>query len=129
MPTSTDETSVAIIGASSRREKFANKAVRAFTDVGYTVYAVHPKEDEVEGLPVYRSVADIPDSVAVASLYVSPKVGITMLAGFKEKGIQAVYVNPGADSPELFAEGQKLGLEMRAACSILAIGKNPSQYS
>jgi len=124
-----DETSVAIIGASSRREKFANKAVRAFTDAGYTVYAVHPKEQEVEGLPVYRSVTEIPDAVEVASLYVSPKVGIGMLAGFAEKGIKAVYVNPGADSPELFAEGTQLGLEMRAACSILAIGKSPGQYN
>jgi acyl-CoA synthetase (NDP forming) len=123
-----NETSVVIIGASSRRERFANKAVRAFADCGYSVYAVHPKEDEVEGLPVYRSVTDIPDEVQVASLYVSPKVGIGMLAGIKEKGIRTVYVNPGADSPELLAEGESLGLEMRPVCSIIAIGKSPAQY-
>ncbi len=119
---------VVIIGASSRREKFSNKAVRAFTDEGYTVYAIHPKEETVEGLPVYRTVADIPGSVAIANLYVSPAIGINLLERFKEKGIGAVYVNPGADSPELLARGAELGLEMRAECSILAIGRTPAQY-
>ncbi len=122
------EQSVAIIGASSRRNRFSNKAVRAFGDAGYRVYAVHPKEQSVEGLPVYRSVADIPDAVAVASLYVAPAVGITMLEAIKDKGIQAVYVNPGADSPELLARGEQLGLDMRPCCSIIAIGRSPSQY-
>ena len=122
------EQTVVIIGASSRRNKFANKAVRAFTDAGYTVYAIHPKEQEVEGLTVYRDVADIPGSVAVANLYVSPAIGINLLEGFKDKGISTGYVNPGADSPELLDKGAELGLEMRAECSILAIGRTPAQY-
>lgn len=122
------EKSIAIIGASSRRDRFANKAVRAFTDAGYTVYAVHPKEDEVEGLKVYRSVTDIPGPVDVASLYVAPALGIGMLDAIKEKGIKVVYANPGAESPELIDKGTTLGLEVRARCSIVAIGKLPAQY-
>ncbi|MBI5136577.1 MAG: CoA-binding protein [Nitrospirae bacterium] len=122
------EKSIAIIGASSRRDRFANKAVRAYAEAGYTVYAVHPKEDRVEGLPVYRSVADIPGPVAIANLYVAPAVGIDMLEGFKAKGIKAVYANPGAASPELLDKGRALGLEMRPRCSILAIGRTPSEF-
>ena|SRR2546428_36273 len=52
--------SVAVIGASSDRSRFGNKAVRAFGQKGYTVYAVNPTESIVEGIPTYWSVAELP---------------------------------------------------------------------
>ncbi len=119
---------IAIIGASSRREKFGNKAVRAFTDAGYTVYPVNPEDDTIEGLTVYRSVADIPGEVSYASLYLNPAVGITVLDDLKAKGITEVFANPGAESPELIARGTELGLNVMAACSIVATGKSPADY-
>jgi predicted CoA-binding protein len=120
--------SIVIIGASSRRQKFGNKAVRAYLDAGYRVYAVHPKEETVEGLPVYHSVRDIPDPVEVASLYVPPQVGEGLLEDLAAKGIKTVFANPGADSPELVEKGKKLGLEVYVACSIVATGKRPDDY-
>ena len=51
---------IAILGASADRSKFGNKAVRAFLARGFTVYPVNPKGGEVEGLPAYRSLAEIP---------------------------------------------------------------------
>lgn len=120
--------SIVIIGASSRREKFGNKAVRAYLDAGYTVYPVHPREETVEGLKVYPTVSDIPEPVEVASLYVPPQVGEAMLEEIAAKGIKTVFANPGADSPELVEKGRKLGLEVYVACSIVATGKRPDDY-
>jgi len=119
---------IAIIGASANRAKFGNKAVRAYKDAGYTVYAVHPTEKRIEGLVVYRDVADIPGPVAVASLYVPPKVGEKLLPALAAKGIRTVFANPGADSPELVAKGKALGLEVYVACSIVATGRRPDDY-
>ena len=45
---------VAVIGASSDRQKFGNRAVRAFLREGYTVVPINPHEAEVEGLRTYR---------------------------------------------------------------------------
>jgi predicted CoA-binding protein len=120
--------SIVIIGASSQRRKFGNKAVRAYLDAGWKVYPVHPKEETVEGLAVYHRVADIPDPVEVASLYVPPAVGEQMLEELAAKGIKTVFANPGADSPELLEKGRKLGLEVHVACSIVATGKRPDDY-
>ena len=39
---------VAVVGASNHREKFGNKAVRAFRDAGYTVVPINTHEAEVE---------------------------------------------------------------------------------
>ena len=39
------------------------KAVRAFKRQGYDVRPVHPTETTIEGLPVYRSIGDVPGPI------------------------------------------------------------------
>jgi len=41
---------VAVIGASSHRHKYGNKALRAFARQGYIVIPINPNESSVEGL-------------------------------------------------------------------------------
>ena len=41
---------VAVIGASTNRAKYGNRAVRAFRQRGYTVWPVNPHETTIEGL-------------------------------------------------------------------------------
>jgi predicted CoA-binding protein len=117
--------SVAIIGASNVREKFGNKAVRAYLRQGWTVYPVNPTEREIEGLPVYASVTDIPADVDRVSLYLPPQVGLGVLDGIKQKGVKELFVNPGAESEELMARAEALGLDPIWACSIVDIGERP----
>jgi predicted CoA-binding protein len=117
--------SVAVIGASNVREKYGNKAVRAYRRQGWTVYPVNPNEKTVEGLPTFRSITDIPGPVDRASLYLPPEVGLGVLAGIREKGVRELYVNPGAESEELIAEAERLGMEPILACSIIEIGERP----
>ena len=58
---------VAVVGASSDRRKFGNKALRAFQAAGHRVIPVNPNEREVEGIRSYRSVLDVPDVIDVPS--------------------------------------------------------------
>jgi predicted CoA-binding protein len=116
---------VAIIGASNVREKYGNRAVRAYLRQGWTVYPVNPHEREIEGLRSYASVTDIPGAVDRASLYLPPQVGLGLLESIKAKGIKELYVNPGAESDELMAKAEQLGLETIYACSIVDIGERP----
>lgn len=119
---------VAIVGASARRDRFSNKAVRAYSQKGYRVYAVHPREETVEGLPVYRAVSEIPDRLDIASLYVRPEIGLTLVAELAQKGIRDVYLNPGAESDELYQRARELGLNPMMACSVRAIGLDPDDF-
>jgi predicted CoA-binding protein len=117
--------SVAVVGASREQGKYGNRAVRAYLRQGWTVYPVTPNEREVEGLATFARVTDIPGPVDRVTLYVPPAVGRTLLAGFKDKGIKELFVNPGAESDELVAEAEALGLEPILACSIVDIGERP----
>jgi predicted CoA-binding protein len=119
---------VAVIGASSNRAKFGNKALRAFKAEGYTVVPVNPNEPEVEGIKTYASVLDVPEAIDMATVYVPPEIGITLLPQFEEKGIPEIWVNPGAESDELLAEARTRKLNVIAACSIIGIGRSPYQF-
>jgi hypothetical protein len=116
---------VAVIGASNDRRKFGNKAVRAFLRQGYQVVPVNPHETHVEGLPAYRSILDVPGSIDMATVYVPPGVGLTLIADLARKGIGELWLNPGAESPELVARARALGLDPIQACSIVGIGEVP----
>jgi predicted CoA-binding protein len=116
---------VAVIGASSDRRKFGNRALRAFRQQGYTVIPINPNEQEVEGLKTYASVLDVPGPIDMASFYVQPEVGEQVIDEVARKGIPEVWLNPGADSDALIARARTLEIEPIVACSIVAIGENP----
>jgi predicted CoA-binding protein len=119
---------VAIVGASSDRRKFGNKALRAFRRQGYRVIPINPHEPEVEGLRTYASVLDVPGPIDMATVYVQPEVGAGLMREFAEKGIPEVWVNPGAESPLLLARASEAGIRPILACSILGIGERPADF-
>jgi predicted CoA-binding protein len=121
---------IAVVGASADRRKFGNKCVRAFASAGWTVYPVHPTETSVEGLPVFRSVADVPaERLDVVSVYLNPKVGLGVLPTFAAKPVGEVWFNPGAESDEVMTKANELGLHAVAACSIVGHGMNPHTFT
>jgi predicted CoA-binding protein len=120
--------SVAVVGASSDRRKYGNKALRAFLDEGYTVYAINPNEPEVEGLKTFKSVLDVPGPIEMATVYVQPEVAERLLPEFEQKGIGEIWVNPGAESDRLIDDAARRKLNVIFACSIIGIGRNPGQF-
>jgi predicted CoA-binding protein len=117
---------VAVIGASSDRRKFGNRALRAFQRQGYTVVPISLHEAEVEGARAYRSVLDVPGPIDMATFYVSPEIGMRVIAEVAEKKIPEVWLNPGTESEELIERARKLKIEPILACSIVGIGENPN---
>ena len=116
---------VAVIGASNDRQKFGNKAVRAFVSQGYTVVPINPREHEIEGLKAYGSVLEFPGPIDMASFYVPPAVGEQVIEEVARKQIPEVWLNPGAESDELVARARSLSIKPVVACSVVAVGQNP----
>ena len=114
------------LGASADRGKFGNKAVRAFRAQGFSVYPVNPKETEVEGLPCFASIAEVPVRPRIVSVYLPPSVLLKVLPAIATKGCDELWLNPGTESDEVLAAVDKLNLKVVQACSILAIGVSPA---
>jgi predicted CoA-binding protein len=119
---------VAIIGASTRRHKFGNKAVRAYLRQGWEVYPVHPEAQVIEGQRAFRSIRDVPvERLDRVSIYLPPVVGLQVIDELPAKPAHDVWLNPGAASKELVQRARELGLNVVLGCSIVAIGVDPEE--
>jgi uncharacterized protein len=120
---------VAVLGASDDRSKYGNKAVRAFRDQGWDVYPVHPTLTEVEGITAFPDLDAVPvPALDRVSFYVPPLIGLKLIDAVARRPVGEVWFNPGAESPELVARAEALGLNVIQACSILDIGRQPWSY-
>jgi len=119
---------VAIVGASTQRRKFGNKAVRAFRDAGWEVFPVNIRADRVEGLEAVATVTDIPVALDRVSVYLHPDDTFAALDGIAASQPQEVWLNPGSDDPRVVARARELGLEIRRGCSIVDVGMSPADY-
>jgi predicted CoA-binding protein len=117
---------IAIVGASSDPSKFGNKAIKAYRQRGYDVYPVNPKGGKIEGLTVFRTLADIPvERLDRISVYLPPAIGLAMLDEIAAKPHAELWLNPGSDSDEVVARATQLKLDPIVACSIVDIGVSP----
>ena len=117
---------VAVIGASNDRGKWGNKSLRAFRQRGYTAYPVNPNELEVEGLPAYKSIADVPERPDLVTVYVRPQVLLKILPDIAAKGCEELWLNPGTESDAVLREAERLKLNVIQACSIIGVGVSPA---
>ena len=109
----------AVIGASSDPRKYGNAAVRTFKERGYEVFPVNPKEQEIEGLRTFATIAEVPVRPEMVSVYLPPPIVIKVLPEIAAKGCDELWLNPGTESPEVMAEAERLGLNVIQACSIV----------
>lgn len=120
--------SVAVVGASTDKSKFGNKAVRSYLSMGWTVYPVNPSAPTVEGQKAYARLSDVPRPVERVLLYLPPKLGLAVLDEVAALQPDEFWVNPGAESPELIERARALGLDPIQACAIVAVGDSPANH-
>lgn len=119
---------VAVLGASRDRAKFGNISVRAHARMGYEVFPVNPYADQIEGLPSYPTLADLPvDAVDRVSVYLAPDQGYDLLEEIAELQPKEVWLNPGSADTALVERARQLGLPIIEGCSIVDVGLSPGE--
>lgn len=64
---------VAVLGASADRFAVGNNCIARLRESGFAgdIYPIHPKADEIDGLPVYRSLGETPNPIDYAFIAVA----------------------------------------------------------
>jgi predicted CoA-binding protein len=118
--------SAAVIGASNDRRKYGNKALRALRERGYNVWPVNSNESEVEGIPAFKSIRDVPERPEMITVYVRPEVVLQILPDIAAKGCDELWLNPGTESDEVLRRAEQLHLNVIQACTIIGVGISPA---
>jgi len=113
--------SVAIIGASTNREKYGNKAVLAFAEKGFEVYPVNPRAEEIEGWKCFPEIGAVPGRPDVTSVYLPPAILLKTLPAIRERGCDELWLNPGTDTDEVIERAEELGLNAVVGCSLVGL--------
>ena len=104
----------AVVGASSDRDKYGNKVLRAYQQHGQEVYPINPRADEIEGLKAYQDLASLPVKVRGVSIITPPKITEQVVKDAAAAGARFVWMQPGAESDEAIRIAEDLGLEVIA---------------
>ncbi|MCX7016235.1 MAG: CoA-binding protein [Candidatus Sumerlaeota bacterium] len=101
----------AVAGVSSNERKYGTKVFRDLRRAGRRVYGLNPRLAQLDGETVYPDVASLPETPEALVLVVPPAIGLAIVEQAARRGAQRVWMQPGADSPELIERCQALGLE------------------
>jgi len=115
----TESKRIAIVGVSRSGQKFGNIAYKELKERGYEVFAVHPEAQEIAGDRCYPNLSALKGRVDGVLISVPPSRGIHVLREAADIGLDRVWVQQQADSPELLAEAEKLGLNVVSGKCIL----------
>ncbi len=107
-----DAKTIAVVGVSSRPDRASNEVAKYLIDAGYTVYLVNPTETEIFGMPVYDSVAEVPEPVDIVDIFRRSEDVPPVVADAIASGAKAVWMQLGIVNEAAAAEARAAGLEV-----------------
>ena len=110
---------LALVGASRDGKSFGNFARKELVERGYQVTLVHPEAKEIDGQPCFPDLASVQSQVGGVVVCVPPAKAEGVLRQAAELGLRNVWLQQGAENPQLVALGQELGLELVTGKCIL----------
>lgn len=82
---------IAILGLSPDESKASNMVARYLKNAGYKIVPVYPKEDEILGEKVYRSLAEIPFEIDMVDIFRKPNAFDAIADACIERGDIKVF--------------------------------------
>lgn len=92
--------SIAVVGATDKREKWGYKILSRLRSLGYDVLPIHPTLTAIDGLKAYATLRDLPKKPDAVSIVVPPSATERAVRLAKELRIGFVWIQPGAESDE-----------------------------
>jgi uncharacterized protein len=112
---------VAVLGASNKPERYSFQAVKLLSEKGHEVFPVHPLFTVVDGIPVFKQLADIPVPIHTVTVYLGPDRSSELATAILAVRPKRVIFNPGAENPALAQRLQAAGIAAENACTLVLL--------
>ncbi len=84
-----------VLGASANKERFGYKILKRLHELGYEVIPVSPNYDEILGLPVVKSLSDLPEGEYVVDVVVNKEILRSEFEKVDFSKFKAIFLQPG----------------------------------
>lgn len=112
---------VVVLGASLKRKRNSNKAVRRLLEKGHRVIPVHHTWKQIEGLTVLPSLGDIKEKVNTLTVYLAPVNSGRLIDAIVDLKPDRVILNPGAECEKLEKSLHDNGIPLLKACTLVLL--------
>ncbi len=115
---------VVVLGASSKIERYSNKAIRSLTENGYHVLPIGREVGTVVyGSKILASLEDIVTEKAIntVTIYLRARNQAEYIDQIISLKPMRVIFNPGAENPEFYSKLQTNGIEAINACTLVML--------
>jgi len=112
---------IVVLGASTKPERYANKAQAKLVEHGYHVFPVSRRIEEINGVMSVTSLLDIDVPVDTVTVYLRPEILTTILNELIESSPRRVIFNPGTESAGLASQLVEAGIEVTEACTLVLL--------
>lgn len=112
---------VAVLGASAKRERYSNQALRLLLAQGYRVIPVNPGQERIEGQPVVPTLGAIAEPVDTVTVYLNPAHLENQVPALLALRPRRIILNPGAESEAASAALARAGILVEAACTLVLL--------
>jgi len=104
---------IAVVGLSPDPEKASYRVAKYLQQEGYKIVPVYPKEDEILGEKVYRSLAEIPFSVDMVDVFRKSSAVGPIVDACKSRGdVKVVWLQVGIVNNEAAERAVEFGMKV-----------------
>ncbi len=112
---------IAVIGLSPDPSKDSHRVAKYLQNAGYKIIPVYPKEEEILGEKVYRSLKEIPGSVDMVDIFRKPAaVGPIVDACLERGDVKVVWMQAGIVNNEAARKAKDEGMKVvQSRCAMV----------
>lgn len=112
-----------VLGATSKPEKYACKAIQMLVDKGHSVLAIGQNAGEVAGVKIRTKTIPL-TNVDTVTLYLNPIRQREYYNYIIESHPKRVVFNPGTENPEFYQLLELNGIKAEVACTLVLLATN-----
>jgi uncharacterized protein len=112
---------VAVIGASPKKDRYAFKAMQMLKDYGHKPIPVNPAFREVLGENCYGKISQVPEPIDTVTLYLQAARSNRLIDEIIAAKPQRIIMNPGAENYLLAEKARDQGIEIIEGCTLVML--------
>jgi len=112
---------VAILGASSKEDRYAFKAQKMLMDHGYPVYPISIRDETILDVQCFKTMGEITDSIDTLTLYVGAARLEPIIDDILALSPRRVIFNPGTESDVVKSALDAAGIVTLEACTLVLL--------